>query len=69
MVKPITGNIIDDEMQQTNGYKSNVAYIVDIDVRKELLFYLSDPKSTSSKDVHSLRFAVPDKTGKFLLWH
>ena len=28
-----------------------------------MLFYLSDPKSASSQGVHSLRFAVPDKTG------
>ena len=63
--QPVSGGIIDDGMQQTNGYKSNVAYIVDIDKGKELLFYLSDPKSTSSQGVHSLRFAVPYKTGSF----
>jgi hypothetical protein len=61
--QPVSGGIIDDGLQQTNGYQSNVAYIVDVDQGKELLFYLSDPKSTNSQGVHSLRFAVPDKTG------
>lgn len=61
--QPVSGGIIDDGLQQASGYKSNVAYIVDVDQGKELLFYLSDPKSTSSQGVHSLRFAVPDKTG------
>jgi hypothetical protein len=61
--QPVSGGIIDDGLQQTNGYQSNVAYIVDVDQGKELLFYLSDPKNTNSRGVHSLRFAVPDKTG------
>lgn len=61
--QPVSGGLIDDGLQQTNGYQSNVAYIVDVDQGKELFFYLSDPKSTTSQGVHSLRFAVPDKTG------
>lgn len=61
--QPVSGGLIDDGFQQTNGYKSNVAYTDDIHQGKELLFYLSDPKSTNSRGVHSLRFAVPDKTG------
>src|SRR5690349_15177038 len=59
----VSGGMIDDGMQQGNGYQSNVAYIVDVDQGKELLFYLSDPKSTNTQGVHTLRFAVPDKTG------
>ena len=61
--QPVSGGIIDDGMQQTNGYQSNIAYIGDVDEGKELLFYLSDPKSANSQGVHSLRFSVPDKTG------
>jgi hypothetical protein len=61
--QPVSGGLIDDGLQQTNGYQSNVAYIVDVDQGKELLFYLSDPKNKNSRGVHSLRFAVPDKTG------
>lgn len=67
--QPVSGGITDDGLQQTNGYQSNVAYIVDVDQGKELLFYLSDPKSTSSQGVHILRFAVPNKTGTSSFGH
>ena len=60
--QPVSGGQI-NSYQGPEGYQSNEAHIVDVDQGKELLFYLSDPKSTTSQAVHSLRFAVPDKTG------
>jgi hypothetical protein len=49
--------------QGPEGYHGNEGHIVDISQGKELLFYLSDTKSATAGGVHSLRFAVPDKTG------
>ncbi len=49
--------------QGPEGYHGNEGHIVDVDQGKELLFYLSDTKSTSSQGAHELRFAVPNKTG------
>lgn len=61
--QPVSGGSIDNGFQQPNGYQSNVAYADEVDNGKELLFYLTDPKSTSSPNMHSLRFSVPDKAG------
>jgi hypothetical protein len=60
--KPVSGGQI-SSYQGPEGYQSNEAHIVDVDQGKELLFYLSDPETSTSQGVHSLRFAVPDKTG------
>ena len=60
--QPASGGQI-SSYQGPEGYQSNEAHIDEVDEGKELLFYLSDPKSTNSRGVHSLRFAVPDKTG------
>ena len=60
--QPVSGGQI-SSYQGPEGYQSNEAHIVDVSQGKELLFYLADPESTSSQGVHSLRFAVPDKTG------
>ena len=61
--QPVSGGQI-SSYQGPEGYKSNEAHIVDVDQGKELLFYLSDTKSTSSQGAHELRFSVPDKTGR-----
>jgi hypothetical protein len=49
----------------------NTAFIEDVDQGKELLFYLTDAKSTDpgSQPPHRLRFAVPDKTGESSFGH
>lgn len=60
--QPVSGGQI-KSYQGPEGYQSNEAHIVAVDQGKELLFYLSDPKSPNTQGVHSLRFAVPDKTG------
>jgi len=60
--QPVSGGQI-NRYQGPEGYQSNEAHIVDVDQGKELLFYLSDTKSTSSQGAHELRFAVPDKNG------
>src|SRR5690349_7511798 len=60
--QPVSGGQA-SSYQGPEGYQSNEAHVVDVDQGKELLFYLSDSKSTNSPGVHSLRFAVPDKTG------
>jgi hypothetical protein len=65
----VSGGLIDDGFQQANGYQSNAAYIDDVDEGKELLFYLSDSKSTGSRGIHSLRFSVPDKMGNESFGH
>lgn len=60
--QPVSGGQI-NSYQGPEGYQSNEAHIDDVDEGKELLFYLSDTKSTSSQGAHELRFSVPDKTG------
>lgn len=60
--QPVSGGKISSYFGP-EGYQSNEAHIVDVDQGKELLIYLADPKSATSQGVHSLRLAVPDKTG------
>ena len=60
--QPVSGGQI-NSYQGPEGYQSNEAHIDDVDEGKELLFYLSDTKSTSSQGAHELRFSVPDKAG------
>ena len=60
--QPVSGGQI-NTYQGPEGYQSNEAHIVDVDQGKQLLIYLSDPEIANTQGVHSLRLAVPDKTG------